>query len=67
MRAVRDCYASLTSRKREVMVLVVSGLLNKQVGAELGISVGDEIAALIHDTDVRWTLDLAGLLFLGRD
>jgi FixJ family two-component response regulator len=38
MRVVRDCYASLTSREREVMALVVSGLLNKQVGAELGIS-----------------------------
>jgi FixJ family two-component response regulator len=29
MRAVRDCYASLTSREREVMALVVFGLLNK--------------------------------------
>jgi FixJ family two-component response regulator len=38
MRAVRDCYESLTSREKEVMALVVSGLLNKQVGAELGIS-----------------------------
>jgi len=45
MRAVRDCYASLTSREREVMVLVVSGLLNKQVGAELGIS---EITVKAH-------------------
>jgi FixJ family two-component response regulator len=31
-------YASLTPREREVMALVVSGLLNKQVGGELGIS-----------------------------
>jgi FixJ family two-component response regulator len=31
-------YASLTHREREVMVLVASGLLNKQVGNELGIS-----------------------------
>ena len=45
MRAVRDCYASLTSREREVMALVVSGLLNKQVGAELGIS---EITVKAH-------------------
>jgi FixJ family two-component response regulator len=35
---LRNCYASLTSREREVMVLVVSGLLNKQTGAELGIT-----------------------------
>jgi len=38
MRVFRDCYASLTPREREVMALVVSGLLNKQVGGELGIS-----------------------------
>ena len=45
MRAVRDCYALLTRREREVMALVVSGLLNKQVGAELGIS---EITVKAH-------------------
>ena len=45
IRAVQDCYASLTSREREVMALVVSGLLNKQVGAELGIS---EITVKAH-------------------
>jgi FixJ family two-component response regulator len=38
MRALRVCYASLSRREREVMALVVSGLLNKQVGGELGIS-----------------------------
>lgn len=38
MRALRDHYASLSPREREVMALVVSGLLNKQVGFELGIS-----------------------------
>jgi FixJ family two-component response regulator len=31
-------YESLTPRERQVMALVVSGLLNKQVGGELGIS-----------------------------
>ena len=44
-QALRDCYASLSSREREVMTLVVSGLLNKQVGAELGIS---EITVKAH-------------------
>ena len=38
MQVLRSCYASLTPREREVMTLVVSGLLNKQVGGELGIS-----------------------------
>jgi FixJ family two-component response regulator len=39
MRELRDRYESLTPREREVMELVVSGLLNKQVAAELGTSV----------------------------
>ena len=38
MRALRDCYASLTPREQQVMALVVAGLLNKQVAGELGIS-----------------------------
>src|SRR4029077_2044379 len=38
MRVLGRAYASLTPREREVMALFVSGLLNKQVGGELGIS-----------------------------
>jgi len=38
LRALKNCFESLTPREREVMTLVVSGLLNKQVGGELGIS-----------------------------
>jgi FixJ family two-component response regulator len=49
MRALRDCYASLSRREREVMALVVSGLLNKQVGGELGIS---EITVKAHRGNV---------------
>src|SRR5690349_4006646 len=45
MRGLRERYASLTPREREVMTLVVSGLLNKQVGGELGIS---EITVRAH-------------------
>ncbi len=45
MRALRARYESLTPREREVLVLVVSGLLNKQVGGELGIS---EITVKAH-------------------
>ena len=45
MRVLRNCYQSLTPREREVMALVVSGLVNKQVGGELGIS---EITVKVH-------------------
>ena len=45
LREFRNCYASLTPRERQVMALVVSGLLNKQVGGELGIS---EITVKAH-------------------
>jgi FixJ family two-component response regulator len=45
LRALRERYASLTPRERQVMALVVSGLLNKQVGGELGIS---EITVKAH-------------------
>lgn len=45
MRVLRDRHASLSPREREVMALVVSGLLNKQVGGELGIS---EITVKAH-------------------
>jgi FixJ family two-component response regulator len=38
LRVLREHYASLSPREREVMSLVASGLLNKQVGGELGIS-----------------------------
>jgi len=38
MKPLLDRYASLTRRERQVMALVISGLPNKQVGGELGIS-----------------------------
>jgi FixJ family two-component response regulator len=45
MRVLRDAYATLSRREREVMRFVVSGMLNKQVGGELGIS---EITVKAH-------------------
>jgi len=45
IRELRDCYASLSTREREVLALVVSGMLNKQVGGKLGIS---EITVKAH-------------------
>lgn len=45
LRALKARYSGLTAREREVMVLVVTGLPNKQVGSELGIS---EITVKAH-------------------
>ena len=45
LSALRDGYASLSRREREVMTRVVSGRLNKQVAADLGIS---EITVKTH-------------------
>jgi FixJ family two-component response regulator len=45
VRTLRESYARLSQRERQVMDLVASGLLNKQVGAELGIS---EITVKAH-------------------
>jgi FixJ family two-component response regulator len=45
MRSLRDKYASLTRREREVMALVVRGQLNKQIAGELKIS---EVTVKIH-------------------
>ena len=44
-RTLQDSYDRLSRREREVMVLVVTGRLNKQIGAELGIS---EITVKAH-------------------
>jgi FixJ family two-component response regulator len=45
IRELRDRHASLSRREREVLALVVAGLLNKQIGGELGIS---EITVKAH-------------------
>jgi FixJ family two-component response regulator len=45
LNVLRARHAALSRREREVMALVVSGLLNKQVGGELGIS---EITVKTH-------------------
>src|SRR5262245_33011315 len=45
LQPLRDGQESLTSRERDVMALVVRGLLNKQVASELGIS---EITVKVH-------------------
>lgn len=63
LQQLRDRYASLTPRERQVMALVVSGLLNKQVGGELGIS---EITVKAHRGQVMQKLKANSLADLVR-
>jgi FixJ family two-component response regulator len=58
VRALREGYASLSPRERQVLSLVVSGLLNKQVGWELGIS---EITVKAHRGQVMRKMKAASL------
>jgi len=58
MRALRDRHVSLSRREREVMALVVTGLLNKQVGGELGIS---EITVKAHRGSVMRKMEADSL------
>lgn len=58
LRELRDRHASLSPRERQVMALVVAGLLNKQVGGELGIS---EITVKAHRGQVMRKMKAASL------
>jgi FixJ family two-component response regulator len=60
---LRDCHTSLSCREREVMALVVAGLLNKQVGFELGIC---EITVKAHRGQVMRKMKASSLADLVR-
>jgi FixJ family two-component response regulator len=58
LRVLRARYETLSRRERDVMALVVSGLLNKQVGSELGIS---EITVKAHRGKVMRKMEAQSL------
>ena len=60
---LRQCLSSLTPRERQVLPLIVSGLLNKQAAAELGIS---EITIQIHRGKIMKKMGAASLADLVR-
>jgi FixJ family two-component response regulator len=63
MRALRDRYASLTHRERQVIALVVTGRLNKQIGGEIGIT---EITVKAHRGQVMRKMKANSLADLVR-
>jgi FixJ family two-component response regulator len=60
---LKQRYLDLTPREREVLPLVVSGLLNKQAAAQLGIS---EVTLQIHRRNVMQKMAAASLADLVR-
>jgi FixJ family two-component response regulator len=60
---LRERFDSLTAREREVMGLVVSGLLNKQIAGELGTS---EVTIKIHRSQVMKKMSAGSLAELVR-
>jgi len=63
LRALRGRYATLTRRERDVLPLVVSGLMNKQAAAELGIS---DYTLQIHRGKIMRKMEATSLADLVR-
>jgi FixJ family two-component response regulator len=63
LAALKHRYLELTPREREVLPLVISGLLNKQAAAELGIS---EVTLQIHRRNVMQKMAAPSLADLVR-
>ncbi len=58
LQRLKDAYATLTPRERQVMALVTQGLLNKQVGGELGLS---EVTVKAHRGQVMRKMEARSL------
>jgi FixJ family two-component response regulator len=63
LASLRECYESLTAREREVMALIVTGRLNKQVAAELDVG---QVTVKVHRGNVMRKMRVRSLVELVR-
>jgi FixJ family two-component response regulator len=63
LSAARERYASLTPREQQVITLVTSGLMNKQIAAEIGVS---EISVKVHRGNLMRKMEIKSLAELVR-
>jgi FixJ family two-component response regulator len=60
---LQDRYRALTAREQEVMILVVAGLLNKQIASEIGAS---EATVKVHRGNVMYKMQAGSVVDLVR-
>ena len=63
LRALRECFETLSARERQIMIEVVRGRLSKQIAADIGIS---ETTVNVHRSNLMRKMSATSVLDLGR-